>query len=174
MGATVVGRRRFNEALLASLPIPPTEREALRASAATEGAGFPRLLVSRGLLTPEGLLRAYQSLCGIPWFRKDPEVDAAAPAAALPLSFLRAKLLVPVAAADGVLTVAMADPLDADAREAVAKATGKRIEVVAGTEEEIREAIERGYGEAGSSMESLVEQVGDEAPVWPATSGSSS
>jgi len=36
--------------------------------------------------------------------------------------------------------------------------------VVAGTEEEIREAIEKGYGEAGSSMERLVEQVGDDAP----------
>ncbi len=72
--------------------------------------------------------------------------------------------MIPVSAADGTLTVAMADPLDADAREAVAKATGKRVEVMAGTEEEIREAIEKRYGEAGSSMESLVEQVGDEAP----------
>ena len=42
----------------------------------------------------------------------------------------------------------MADPLDADAREAVARATGKRVEVLAGTEEEIREAIEKAYGEA--------------------------
>jgi len=35
---------------------------------------------------------------------------------------------------------------------------------MAGAEEEIREAIEKGYGEAGSSMERLVEQVGDDAP----------
>jgi len=56
----------------------------------------------------------------------------------------------------------MADPLDADAREAVAKATGRRVVVLAGTEEEVREAIEKMYGESGSSMERLVEQVGEE------------
>ncbi|MHB9061565.1 MAG: GspE/PulE/PilB domain-containing protein, partial [Desulfobacteria bacterium] len=144
MGATILNRRRFNEALLATLPVSPSEMESLRALAGTEGAGFSRLLVSRGLLTPEGLLRAYQSLCGVPPFRRDADTDTPAPADFLPLSFLRAKLLVPVSVADGALTVAMADPLDSDAREAVAKVTGKRIEVVAGTEEEIREAIEKG------------------------------
>jgi general secretion pathway protein E len=56
----------------------------------------------------------------------------------------------------------MADPLDVDAREAVAKATGRRVEVQAGTEEEIREAIEKACGEGSSSMERLVEQVGEE------------
>ncbi|MGZ8441638.1 MAG: GspE/PulE/PilB domain-containing protein, partial [Candidatus Deferrimicrobiaceae bacterium] len=164
MGATILSRRRFNEALLATLPVSPSELESLNGLTAEEGSGFPRLLVSRGLLTPEGLLRAYQALCGIPAFRRDPDADTPAPADALPLSFLRARLLIPVSAADGTLTVAMADPLDANARDAVAKATGKRVEVMAGTEEAIREAIEKGYGEAGSSMESLVEQVGDEAP----------
>ena len=164
MGATILSRRRFHEELLATLSIPPSELEPLHELGRTEGAGFARLLVSRGFLTQEGLLRAYQALCGIPAFRRDPDADTPAPSDSLPLSFLRAKLLVPVSAADGTLTVAMADPLDADAREAVAKATGKRVEVMAGTEEEIREAIEKGYGEAGSSMERLVEQVGDEAP----------
>jgi general secretion pathway protein E len=56
----------------------------------------------------------------------------------------------------------MADPLDADARDAVAKATGRRVVVLAGTEEEVRETIEKMYGESGSSMERLVEQVGEE------------
>jgi len=163
MGATILSRRRFNEALLATVPVSPSEMDSLNVLAAEEGAGFPRLLVSRGLLTPEGLLRAYEALCGIPAFRREPDADTPVPADLLPLSFLRARLLVPVSAADGTLTVAMADPLDANAREAVAKATGKRVEVMAGTEEEIREAIEKEYGEAGSSMGSLVEQVGDES-----------
>ena len=80
MGATILSRRRFNEALLATLPVSPSEMESLSGLAAEEGAGFPRLLVSRGLLTPEGLLRAYQALCGIPAFRRDPDADPPAPA----------------------------------------------------------------------------------------------
>ena len=86
----------------------------------------------------------------------------AVPPDILPLPFLRSRLIVPVTLTNGTLVVAMADPLDVDGREAVAKATGRRVEVQVGTEEEIREAIEKAYGEDASSMERLVEQVGEE------------
>ncbi|MGE5700330.1 MAG: type II secretion system ATPase GspE [Deltaproteobacteria bacterium] len=157
-----MNRRSFNEALVSSLPVPAEEREALLALARTEGHAFPKGLVSRGLLTAEGLRRAYESILGIPPFRRE-SVDARqVPPDLLPLPFLRARLIVPVSLSDGILVVAMADPLDVDAREAVAKATGRRVEVQAGTEEEIREAIEKDAGEGSSSMERLVEQVGEE------------
>jgi general secretion pathway protein E len=157
-----ISRRAFNERLLETLAVPQAEREMLLDQARKEGAAFGRGLVARGLLTAEGLRRAYEELCGFPAFRRDPETERPLPGVALPLSFLRARLLLPVAVSDGALTVAMADPLDADAREAVARATGKRVEAVAGTEEEIREAIEKAYGDSGASMERIVEQVSDE------------
>ena len=163
-GMVPVSRRSFNERLLESLPVPAVEREKLLDIARKEGAGFGKGLVSRGLLTPEGLRRAYEELCGFPAFRRDPEGDRALPGDLLPLSFMRARLVLPVELSDGTLTVAMADPLDADAREAVARATGKRVEVLAGTEEEVREAIEKAYGESASSMERIVEQVSEEEP----------
>jgi general secretion pathway protein E len=157
-----MNRRLFNESLLESLPIPAGEREELLAKARTEGAAFAKTLVSRGLLSPEALRRAYESLCGFSPFRGEGSEVRPVSAETLPLTFLRARLLVPVSLDDGTLVVAMADPLDADAREAVAKATGRRVVVLAGTEEEVREAIEKMYGESGSSMERLVEQVGEE------------
>jgi general secretion pathway protein E len=158
-----MNRRSFNESLVSALPVPAAERDALLALARTEGPAFPKGLLSRGFLTPEALRRAYETLCGIPPFRRDAEEVRQVPPDLLPLPFLRARLIVPVSLTDGTLVVAMADPLDVDAREAVAKATGRRIEVQAGTEEEIREAIEKAYGEGASSMERLVEQVGEEA-----------
>jgi general secretion pathway protein E len=157
-----MNRRLFNESLLESLPIPAGEREELLARARTEGAAFAKTLLSRGLLSPEALRRAYESLCGFSPFRGEGSEVRPVSAETLPLAFLRARLLVPVSLDDGTLVVAMADPLDADAREAVAKATGRRVVVLAGTEEEVREAIEKMYGESGSSMERLVEQVGEE------------
>ena len=157
-----MNRRLFNESLLASLPIPAGEREELLARAHTEGAAFAKTLVSRGLLSPEALRRAYESLCGFSPFRGEGSEVRPVSAETLPLTFLRARLLVPVSLDDGTLVVAMADPLDAEAREAVAKATGRRVVVLAGTEEEVRETIEKMYGESGSSMERLVEQVGEE------------
>ena len=159
-----IGRRAFNERLLENLPLPQAEREQLTDLARKEGAAFGRVLVSRGLLTLEGLRRVYEEMCGFPAFHPDPEGPRSVPGELLPLSFMRARLVVPVQLSDGTLTVAMADPLDADAREAVARATGKRVEVLAGTEEEVRETIEKAYGESASSMERIVEQVSDEAP----------
>ena len=157
-----MNRRAFNEYLVGSLNLPPGEREELLAHARTEGAAFAKKLVSRGLLSAEALRRAYESLCGIPPFRGEGSEVKPVPAETLPLSFLRARLLVPVSLDDGTLVVAMADPLDVDALDAVAKATGRRVVVLAGTEEEVRETIERMYGESSSSMERLVEQVGEE------------
>jgi len=157
-----MNRRVFNESLVASLNLPAGEREELLARARTEGAAFAKTLVSRGLLSAESLRHAYETLCGIPPFRGEAAEVRPVPAETLPLSFLRARLLVPVSLDDGTLVVAMADPLDVDAREAVAKATGRRVVVLGGTEEEVREAIEKMYGESSSSMERLVEQVGEE------------
>jgi len=163
-GPVQISRRSFNERLLENLPLPQAEREQLTDLARKEGAAFGRVLVSRGLLTLEGLRRVYEEMCGFPAFHPDPEGPRSVPGELLPLSFMRARLVVPVQLSDGTLTVAMADPLDADAREAVARATGKRVEVLAGTEEEVRETIEKEYGESASSMERIVEQVSDEAP----------
>ncbi|MGB6409669.1 MAG: hypothetical protein WBF16_00545, partial [Candidatus Deferrimicrobiaceae bacterium] len=59
-----MNRRLFNESLLESLNLPAGEREELLARAHTEGAAFAKTLVSRGLLSPEALRRAYESLCG--------------------------------------------------------------------------------------------------------------
>jgi general secretion pathway protein E len=157
-----VNRRSFNEALVSALSVPEGEREALLQLARTEGPMFSKGLLSRGFLTPEALRRAYETLCGIPPFRQETEELRQIPSDLLPLPFLRAKLIVPVSVADGTLVVAMADPLDFETREAVAKATGRRVEVQAGTEEEIREAIEKACGEGASSMERLVEEVGEE------------
>ena len=157
-----MNRQSFNEALLASLPIPAGDQEALLPLARTEGAAFPKGLVAKGLLAPETLRRAYETLCGVPAFRRETVEVRQVSSETLPLPFLRARLIVPVSQEDGTLVVAMADPLDVDAREAVAKATSRRVDVQVGTEEEIREAIEKVYGEGASSMERLVEQVGEE------------
>ncbi|HZW37161.1 MAG TPA: ATPase, T2SS/T4P/T4SS family, partial [Candidatus Deferrimicrobiaceae bacterium] len=157
-----MNRRQFNEALVLSLAIPPADREALLPLARAEGPAFPKGLIARGLLTPEALRKAYESICGIPSFRREAAEVRHVPPDLLPLPFLRARMIVPVDLADGALIVAMADPMDMDGREAIAKATGRRIDVQVGTEEEIREAIEKAYGEGSSSMERLVEQVGEE------------
>ena len=134
----------------------------MRERVSASGPEFGRFLVSRGLLTPEALRKAYEDLCGIQPFRKDPEKSEVVTEAILPLSFLRARLVFPAAVTNGTVTLAMADPLDMEVREAVAKVTGKNVEVLAGTEEEIREAIEKVFGDSSSSIDRIVESVADD------------
>jgi general secretion pathway protein E len=167
-GATYISRRAFNERLLESVAVPEGEMEQLLALARKEGAAFGKGLVARGLLTPDALRNGYEQFCGFPAYRRQQEGPPPVPGEILPISFLRARLIFPVAISDGAITVAMADPLDADAREAVARATGKRVEALAGTEEEIREAIEKAYGESSSSMGRIVEQVSEEVTEFAA------
>jgi len=162
-----MNRRAFNESLVAGLNLSVGEREELLARARSEGAGFAKGLVSTGILPAEELRRAFETHCGIPPFRGEVPGIRPVPAEILSLPFLRARLLIPVSVEDGQVVIAMADPLDADAREAVARATGRRVEVLVGTEEEIREAIEKMYGEGASSMERLIEQVGEESETAP-------
>src|SRR3972149_10760718 len=148
-----MNRQAFYQTLASNLSVPSAEREALLALARAEGETFPKSLVSRGLLTPEALRGAYSKILGVPPFSPGASEGRPVPPDILPLPFMRARTLVPVSLDDGTLVVAMADPLDADARDAMAKATGRRVIVQAGTEEEIREAIEKMYGEGTSSMD---------------------
>jgi general secretion pathway protein E len=158
-------RTEFNEALLARVDLPPGDGEALLARARSEGAAFPRTLLSRRLLSPDALRKAFAELLAIPPFLREEGIPP--PQDLLPVPFLRGRLVYPVSVEDGTLTLAMADPLDADAREAVGRATGLRVEVRAGTEEEIREEIERAFGADSASMERIVEQVSDDGADVP-------
>ena len=57
-----MNRRSFNEAVVASLDLPPGERERMLALARAEGPAFPKGLVARGLLTSERLRAAWPGI----------------------------------------------------------------------------------------------------------------
>jgi general secretion pathway protein E len=73
----------------------------------------------------------------------------------LSVNFLTASRLVPLDESEHVLTVAMADPLDGYAIQALGLFTGKTIEVRVGVPADIEAAIERLYGEQASSADPM-------------------
>lgn len=62
----LISRRAFNERLLETLPVPPAEREQLLDQARKESAVFARDLVSRGLLTPQGMRLKVEPVMPVP------------------------------------------------------------------------------------------------------------
>jgi general secretion pathway protein E len=67
----------------------------------------------------------------------------------LPQRFLRAARIVPLEQVDGVLTLGMADPDDRASAEAVALATGCRVQPVPLSPNEIEAALDRLFGSSG-------------------------
>jgi type IV pilus assembly protein PilB len=75
--------------------------------------------------------------------------------------------VVPIARSDGVLTVALSNPQNASVLEDLRFMTGSDVTGVLAPEAQVREAIERHYGQRESQMAELVEQLSMEARSAP-------
>ncbi len=80
----------------------------------------------------------------------------------LPVRFLKNRLVLPLGIEGGVLSVAMVDPDDVETIDALRLATGLDITVYRGKREEIIEAIERFYESPDTTVDEIVEGIGDE------------
>jgi type IV pilus assembly protein PilB len=133
-----------------------------------EGGQIGRILVRLGHLTEAQLTAALARQAGfetvdLTAVRFTPELlEAVDPGTA------RIFGVVPVSRADGRLTVAISNPQSTTVLDDLRFMTGGEVVGVIAPEEQVREAIERHYGERESQMSALVDQVAKEAGVGPA------
>ena len=73
--------------------------------------------------------------------------------------FMKQCKFVPVALENGILTLAMTDPMDDPTLESVRHATGFQMRAVLGAESEIMDALERLYGSASSTFGRIIEGI---------------
>jgi len=111
-----------------------------------------RALVSAGLVGEAEMAEALAAYLNIPF--AGPERFPAAPLAAggATLSFLRQSRILPVAEDATSLTLAMADPLDRDAVQAMRLLVGKEIHLEAANPSDLDRAFDRLYGEGGGAV----------------------
>jgi general secretion pathway protein E len=136
---------------------------------ATEtGARLDQVLTQLGLMSDRGLAEALAQLIAAP-------LVAAADYPETPLfddrlkpKFLRRARALPIAATEDRAVLAMADPLDAFTRDAVAAALGRPVAVAVAVPIELDAAFDRLYaefGEGGDAEEVLDEIVPDAEPA---------
>lgn len=113
------------------------------------GCRFGEALVSLGIVTQEDIDWALSNQLNIPYVRLKREMIDRSAVALVPAELARQFNLVPLIRAGDELSVAMADPLNRAAIEAVEQAAGCRIAVSVALIREIREALEFLYGPAG-------------------------
>ena len=80
----------------------------------------------------------------------------------LSFRFMKQCKFVPVALEGGVLTLAMADPLDGATLDSIRQTTGLRTRVLLGAESEIMDALEKFYGSSASTLGRIIEGIDED------------
>ncbi|MBI2172198.1 MAG: type II/IV secretion system protein [Chloroflexi bacterium] len=120
-----------------------------------EGRELNDILIAEGLVTQEQLAILTSLQLRVPFVDlKKRGVDAKA-VAMVPETVCRKHTAVPVEVADGALVVAMADPSDIQAVDAMAALTKKRIEPVLALRQDIQLAIDASYRLSGEIYQQI-------------------
>jgi general secretion pathway protein E len=125
------------------------------------GDKLGRILVDMGYLAQRDLLNALSAQLGLPiatlsTLPSAPELEGLSP------RFLRQSLLFPVSIEDNTLTLAMADPLDFEAINAVQTFSKLEVRPQLAAEQDILDALDRVYAEGDQQSATIGFATGDE------------
>ncbi len=160
-------RQRLGDYLITQGLLSPEQLDHALAMQKVTGRRLGQVLVDLGLLRPDQVAAILAEQLGVRYW--DLELNPPDPAAArlVPARLERRFQLVPVARQEGRLVVAMADPTNVEAQDAVAMLTGLDVEPVLSREEDIQIALARLFG-VMESVEEAVRQTRDREGRAPA------
>jgi len=144
----IAGILRLGELLIQRGKIEPDELDRALELQQERGDKLGKILVDMGLIAQRDVLAALSDQLGIPLVTVEGPPPAAPEIDGLSHRFLRQCRVFPIALAESVLTIAMADPLDFETIAAVKSFSGLEVQPVLATEQEVLDAIEKHYGEA--------------------------
>ncbi len=168
---------RLGEMLVARGLIEPEDLDKALEIQRERGEKIGKILVDLGFVATRDVLAALSEQLGVPLASIEgpppvtPETEGLSP------RFMRQCKFLPIALQDSTLTLAMADPLDFETISAVRGFTGLKVRAALASEQEIRDAIDRYYGETerpaelepetGETSEDLehLRDMASEAPV---------
>ena len=147
--AAALGPRnmRLGEILLERGKIEAEDIERALELQLERGDKLGKILVDMGTVAHRDVLAALSDQLDVPLVAVDGVPPAAPEIEGLSQRFLRQCRAIPIALADGILTIAMADPLDFETIAAVRAFSGLQVRTALAAEQEILDAIDRNYGE---------------------------
>ncbi len=140
--------------------ITKSQLERARADATPQKGPIPQL-IAQGAVTQEDVTRALATHASMDYV--DLSQIAISPDAigALKAEDARRFKVVPIAAMDSSLTMAIGDPLNFDTFDAIAHILGRDVEWVCSTPEQIRTAIQKYYGTTEDAVSALEGSLGE-------------
>jgi len=118
-----------------------------------------------GLISEEDVLKALSLQLSVPLMSSHKYPTEPVIVDGIPFKFMKQNKFIPLSSPGNEFSIAIHDPLDIYTVEALTMATGKKIKVFLGKEEDILKAIENLYGSGATSMERIIEGIdknGDE------------
>jgi len=153
---------RLGEILIERKLITPDDlARALDIQKERGGEKLGKIMVDLGFIAMRDVLAALAEQLQVPVLVLDgppavsPELETLAP------RFLRQFRCLPVALHDHTVTLAMADPLDFETRNAVESSTGLTVLAGIALEQEILDSIDRYYGQTAKNEAELASPVGE-------------
>jgi general secretion pathway protein E len=125
------------------------------------GEPLTGLLQRLGLVSQKDLAEGFAEVLGLELVTGDAYPPVAACQDHLSKRFMKESHVVPVSETEDSLVLAMADPADRYALEAVRVACGREVTQQVGLPSEIDAAIERLYGEGRSALGEIVDDLGE-------------
>ena len=145
VGALLLARGRLEPAALARAERAQTET----------GERLDRVLTRLGLVGERDMAEALSALLGLPLAGREDYPALPLAEEALPAKFLKASQVLPIALNERGVTLAMADPLDDFAAEAVGLRLGLPVARAVATAAELEDALERLYGRGRGSLDEI-------------------
>src|SRR5713101_1312264 len=139
LGATLVGSGAIDQRTL----------DRARRVAGETGGRLDHVLTQLGLVSERGLAEVLAQLIGVPLVAVTDYPDTPLFFDRLSAKFLRRARALPIATTEDRTALAMADPLDAFTRNAVAAALGHSVAVAVAVPIELEAAFDRLYAESG-------------------------
>jgi general secretion pathway protein E len=118
-----------------------------------------KLLVDLGYISERDCLAVVSEHIDIPSISGTDYPEVPVLENVLTFRFMKQCKLVPIALENGVLTLAMTDPMDSATVDSVRQATGYQIRALLGAESEIMDILEKFYGSSASTFGRIIEGI---------------
>ena len=150
--------------LLRHNKINPAVLEEVKNNNLHDGKYLGKTLADHGYIHVQSLLETLSKELSVDYLQGKDFPTESLPVEGLEISeaFLKEKVIFPIKLEGNHLTIAVFDPFDRYTIENLKISTGKEIHIVVCSEQDILEAVEKYYGEGGSTMDRMVEKVGDD------------
>ena len=159
----MIGLENLKKVLMDRGVITPSQWDEGFSLQAESGRRIDRILIEQGYIREDEMLKALSCILGLPYMEKI-DIEPGKFSSSFPESFLKENNCIPMKRENGVLMVAVSDPLNSEILNEIAVISGCSVQAIAAPAEEISRAIESFSDFHAESAESMIRDMRDVEP----------